>query len=88
MANILLIDDEPLVLETLSKAMTEKGHLVVTATNGTEGMDKFGAGKFDLVITDIIMPEKEGIEFDHGDEATYSRGQNCGDFRRRPHGER
>ena len=62
MANILLVDDEPLVVETLSSAITSKGHTVVTAANGVEGMKKFSEGKFDLVITDIIMPEKEGIE--------------------------
>jgi YesN/AraC family two-component response regulator len=62
MANILLIDDEPLVVDTLSNAITSKGHTVVTATNGVEGMKKFTEGSFDLVITDIIMPDKEGIE--------------------------
>lgn len=62
MANILLIDDEPLVVETLSNAITSKGHTVVTAANGVEGMKQFTQGKYDLVITDIIMPDKEGIE--------------------------
>jgi|HubBroStandDraft_5_1064220.scaffolds.fasta_scaffold302814_1 YesN/AraC family two-component response regulator len=62
MANILLVDDEPLVIESLSNAITSKGHTVVTAANGVQGMEKFSEGKFDLVITDIIMPDKEGIE--------------------------
>jgi YesN/AraC family two-component response regulator len=62
MANILLVDDEPLVIESLSNAITRKGHTVVTAANGVQGMEKFSEGKFDLVITDIIMPDKEGIE--------------------------
>ena len=62
MAHILLVDDEPLVVEALSNAMTNKGHTVVTATNGNEGMSRFAEGTFDLVITDIIMPDKEGIE--------------------------
>ena len=62
MANILLVDDEPLIIETLSNAITRKGHAVVTATNGVEAMEKFREGQFDLVITDIIMPDKEGIE--------------------------
>ena len=63
MANILLVDDEPLVVETLSNAMASQGHRVVTAANGNDGMEKFVREKFDLVITDIIMPDKEGIEF-------------------------
>jgi YesN/AraC family two-component response regulator len=62
MAHILLVDDDALVVETLSNAITNKGHTLVTATNGDEGMKKFAEDKFDLVITDIIMPEKEGIE--------------------------
>jgi len=56
MANILLVDDEPLVIEALSNAITSKGHTVVTASNGVQAMEKFNAEKFDLVITDIIMP--------------------------------
>ena len=63
MARILLVDDEPLVIQTLSDALTTKAHEVVTAANGVEGMAKFKIGEFDLVITDIIMPDKEGIEF-------------------------
>ena len=50
------------IAEGKENAITSKGHMVVTATNGIEGMQKFSAGKFDLVITDIIMPDKEGIE--------------------------
>ncbi|HTT84297.1 MAG TPA: response regulator [Rhizomicrobium sp.] len=62
MAHILLVDDDPLVVEALSDAITNKGHTLVTAINGKEGMKKFAEGVFDLVITDIVMPEKEGIE--------------------------
>ena len=61
MANILLVDDEQLVVDTLRAAMQSKGHTVETACNGVQGMLKFSAGSFDLVITDIIMPDKEGI---------------------------
>ncbi len=46
MAVILLIDDEQLVVETLSNAITNKGHTVVTAMNGIEGMKKFNDGRF------------------------------------------
>jgi YesN/AraC family two-component response regulator len=62
MANILLVEDEPLVSETLSSAMKSKGHTVVTAGNGVEGLKRFTERPFDLVVTDIIMPDKEGIE--------------------------
>jgi len=62
MANVLLVDDEPLVVEALSSAIRSKGHTCVTASDGIEGLKKFSQTCFDLVITDIIMPEKEGIE--------------------------
>jgi YesN/AraC family two-component response regulator len=62
MAHVLLVDDDQFVVETLSSAITNKGHTLVTARDGKEGIRKFAEGRFDLVITDIIMPEKEGIE--------------------------
>ena len=61
MANILLVEDDPLVRETLSTAIRTKGHSVVAASNGLEGLKHFEQGRFDLVITDIIMPDMEGI---------------------------
>ena len=61
MANILLVEDETLVRDTLSAAMERKGHTVVTATNGIQGLRKFDEDRFDLVLTDIIMPDMEGM---------------------------
>jgi YesN/AraC family two-component response regulator len=61
MADILLVDDEALVVETLSSAMRSKGHTVVTASNGIEGLKRFSERPFNLVITDIIMPDMEGV---------------------------
>ena len=62
MAKILLIEDEAGVRETLAAAIESKGHTAVVACNGREGLEKFRADAFDLVVTDIIMPEKEGVE--------------------------
>lgn len=62
MARILLIDDDELIRITLSRSLTDAGHLVTLAGDGAEGLDKFARAPFDLVITDIIMPEREGIE--------------------------
>lgn len=61
MARILLVEDDPLVSKSLCMAMESKGHVVVTAENGDVGMRTFAEGGFDLVVTDIIMPDKEGI---------------------------
>lgn len=62
MANILAIDDETLAPFTLRKIHEQAGHKVVEATNGADGIKFLQAQPCDLVITDIIMPDKEGIE--------------------------
>jgi YesN/AraC family two-component response regulator len=61
MAKILLVEDDPMVIEALSCAIESKGHSCVKASNGLEGMKAFLESSFDLVITDIIMPDQEGI---------------------------
>lgn len=62
MAKILLIEDESLVAGTLEILLRKAGHAVVLAENGEVGLTRFDSEKPDLVITDIIMPEKEGLE--------------------------
>ena len=62
MARILIIDDEELVRLTLRQMLEKAGHDVVEASNGAEGIHSCKAHSPELVITDIIMPEKEGIE--------------------------
>lgn len=62
MANILVIDDDPMAREFIAEALSQTGHHIATASNGRQGLALFGATPFDLVITDIIMPDVEGIE--------------------------
>jgi DNA-binding response OmpR family regulator len=62
MARILLIDDDDLVRAMLSRTLAQFGHVVIEARNGKEGMALFTASGADLVITDLVMPEKEGLE--------------------------
>lgn len=62
MANILLIDDESSVRKTIRVILEAQGHHVAEAENGREGLRLCVEHIFDLVISDIIMPEKEGIE--------------------------
>ena len=62
MARILIIDDEEVALFTLREILETEGHRVIEATNGNMGINKQRARPCDLVITDIIMPEKEGVE--------------------------
>src|SRR5512133_2949887 len=62
MAKILVFDDEPSILLMLKKMLEKAGHDVDVALNGREGLEMFEKNKPDLLITDIIMPEKEGLE--------------------------
>lgn len=62
MSAILLVDDDRQVLEVLSEMLRLEGHCVVTAENGVMALERMRQKIFDLVIADIIMPEKEGLE--------------------------
>lgn len=62
MATILVVDDHAAVLETVKVILAKQGHTIRTAPNGRAGMSLMSRHKFDLIITDIIMPEQDGIE--------------------------
>jgi DNA-binding response OmpR family regulator len=62
MAKILLVDDNDEFREQSSQLLRRAKHTVITAANGNEAMRLVQDNAFDLVITDLIMPEKEGIE--------------------------
>ncbi len=60
MHQILVIDDEEFILDTVREALTMNGQEVEVAANGQEGLQKFDDGSFDLVITDMQMPGLDG----------------------------
>lgn len=62
MARILVIDDEELARFTIREILETAGHDVTEARDGEEGIAFQAANPFDLIITDIIMPRKEGVE--------------------------
>lgn len=62
MAHILLVDDDKQVREMLKLTLERKGHKVTEAGDGVQALARFEAETVDLVVTDIVMPEKEGIE--------------------------
>ncbi|MBT6500704.1 MAG: response regulator [Deltaproteobacteria bacterium] len=62
MGRILIVDDDVDVLDMLGQTLEREGYEVVSAANGKEGVRLYREDPVDLVITDIIMPEKEGIE--------------------------
>lgn len=59
-ASILAVDDEPLVREFLGECLRRDGHTVQLAGDGTEALELFRRGHFDLVITDLAMPDMSG----------------------------
>ena len=59
---VLLIDDEPMVRKIVRKMLERAGHEVVDVENGRAGLDRLERAPFDLIVTDIIMPDVEGIE--------------------------
>jgi hypothetical protein len=61
-ARILVADDEAAVRGFLREALEEAGYEVVEAANGKQALDEARAGRFDLVVTDLVMPKQEGIE--------------------------
>ncbi|HEX8489609.1 MAG TPA: response regulator, partial [Chthoniobacterales bacterium] len=58
--NVLLVDDEPRVLEVVSAYLRFDGHSVATAATGREALEKFRRNQFDLVVLDRVMPEMSG----------------------------
>lgn len=62
MAHILLIDDDSSIRTVLEAMLIQLGHTVVAVGDGRLGEEAARREGFDLVITDLIMPEKEGIE--------------------------
>lgn len=61
MEKILVIDDEPVIRILLKQLFEKKGYEVVEASDGKQGLDLFKKQSPDLVITDLIMPEEEGL---------------------------
>jgi two-component system, OmpR family, KDP operon response regulator KdpE len=61
-AKILIVDDEPQITRVLRTALSTQGYSLRIAANGVEGMEAVHAWKPDLVITDVSMPEMNGVE--------------------------
>jgi DNA-binding response OmpR family regulator len=59
---ILVIDDDHVLRNSVTRVLRSHGYEVVTAADGERGMTMFRNERPELVITDIIMPQKEGIE--------------------------
>ena len=62
MAHILLIDDDPGIRDSLTLMLRTAGHTIESAANGRAGLELAARTQFELVITDVLMPEMDGAE--------------------------
>lgn len=62
MARILVVDDDDSIRALLREILEEEGHHVEEASDGKQGTAQYRTEPADLIITDILMPEKDGVE--------------------------
>lgn len=62
MTRILVVDDEPSIVEPLEFLLQKEGFSVTTASNGRQALEKFEAGGIDLILLDLMLPEISGTE--------------------------
>ncbi|MFT3864739.1 MAG: response regulator transcription factor [Solirubrobacterales bacterium] len=61
-ARILLVDDEQSIQTLLSYPLRKEGYHVTSAVDGTEALQRFDEGRFDLVVLDLMLPRRDGVE--------------------------
>jgi DNA-binding response OmpR family regulator len=59
---LLVVDDDEYIRELYEEVFKDAGYDVDTAVDGTDGLEKIGKGSYDLVLLDIMMPKKDGVE--------------------------
>lgn len=59
--NILIVDDDPMIIELLTLKLTKEGYTVDSVTNGWGALLKLSRNKYDLLITDLMMPDISGL---------------------------
>ena len=62
MARVLIVDDEEAVRGVVEQTMIRFGHDVITAKDGFDALTKLSLGRIDLVISDMVMPEMDGVK--------------------------
>jgi len=62
MANVMVVDDEVAVRNLIKEVLSDSGHDIVEAANGEEACEIINEITIDLVVTDLVMPEKSGLE--------------------------
>jgi CheY-like chemotaxis protein len=72
MASVLLVDDAPELRRTIERLLANAGHEVTSAANGTAALRALEGGTFDVIVTDIVMPDMEGLELIRKVRKTYA----------------
>ena len=62
MAKIMVVEDSRHQRDFLATVLRRDGHVVLTAENGSEALDRLASEHFDLIVTDIFMPDCDGLE--------------------------
>jgi len=70
---ILMIEDEANLAKLVQHHLGDRGHSVVLASNGEEGLKKLGALEPDLIVLDVMMPQMNGLEFFSHIRTSYGR---------------
>lgn len=68
---ILIVDDEQPILELIVSFLSSSGYRCETARNGREALDRLGQNQYDAVITDVVMPQMDGITLTQKISQTY-----------------
>lgn len=71
MSVILVVDDEPIQCALIKKILMDKDHVVYSAHYGKDGLQIANSREIDLVVTDIVMPEMDGIAMARAIQATH-----------------
>ena len=83
MIRILLAEDDDVMREYLARALTGAGYHVTAVDRGTEAVPYIDSGTFDLLLSDIVMPEMAGIELAQHTAKVHHRFRGCIAARRR-----
>lgn len=62
MKRILIVEDDQMLLKTMEALLTVRGYLITLAKNGKEALEKIATNRYDLVLTDLMLPYSNGFE--------------------------
>jgi two-component system chemotaxis response regulator CheY len=61
--NVLVVDDDSLIRQLVSLILRSAGYTAIEAVNGADALNKLGSARVEMVITDLRMPQMDGVEF-------------------------